>query len=97
VRTIVLKRTTALLITAAATVTLTLPAISTAEATTKPVHYKSCAALHKRFPHGVGLKTAKDHVAKGHKPVKNFTKNNAWYQKNKNLDRDHDGIACEAK
>jgi hypothetical protein len=29
-------------------------------------------------------------------PVKNFAKNRAWYVKNKGLDRDHDGIACEA-
>jgi hypothetical protein len=61
-----------------------------------PVHYTSCAKLHERFPHGVGLVGAKDHVAKGVKPVTNVTRNKAWYLKNQGLDRDKDGIACEA-
>jgi len=61
-----------------------------------PVHFSSCAKLHGMFPDGVGLVGARDHVAKGAKPVTNFTRNKAWYVKNKGLDRDHDGIACEA-
>jgi hypothetical protein len=92
-----LTRTTAVLMTAAAAVAVSLPAVSSADAAAKPVKYKNCTALHKKFPHGVGLKTAKDHVAKGAKPVTTFTRNNAWYQANKTLDRDHDGIACEAR
>jgi hypothetical protein len=27
--------------------------------------------------------------------VRNFYRSKAWYVKNKELDRDHDGIACE--
>ena len=91
------KRTTATVVAAIALAAFSLPAVTaSADATTKPVTFKNCTALHKRFPHGVGLTTAKDHVAKGKAPVKNFSKNNAWYLKNKGLDRDHDGVACEA-
>jgi len=61
------------------------------------VHCSSCAKLHTKFPHGVGLPGAKDHVAGKSVPVTNFTRNKAWYLKNaSSLDRDHDGVACEA-
>ena len=68
-----------------------------ADAATKPVRFKNCAALNKKFPHGVGQTTAKDKVSARVKPVLTFSKNNAWYLVNKGLDRDHDKIACEKK
>lgn len=75
---------------------VSVPLAAPADASTKPVRFKNCTALHKRFPHGVGLTTAHDKVAKGRKPVTNFARSNAWYKLNKGLDRDHDGVACEA-
>jgi hypothetical protein len=88
---------------ALAAITVAIPASASAHpagtsvaTAVAPVHYSSCAKLHKKFPHGVGLVGARDHVAKGAKPVTNFTRSKAWYLKNKGLDRDHDGIACEA-
>lgn len=72
-----------------------LLAASTAHAAVKPVKYANCTALNKVYPHGVALKGAKDSVAKGAKPVTNFTVNVAVYNLNKGLDRDKDKIACE--
>jgi Excalibur calcium-binding domain len=61
-------------------------------------HYKNCTTMHHKYPHGVGRKGAKDHVAnpKKDKPVTNFHVSTALYNANKGLDRDKDGIACEA-
>lgn len=59
--------------------------------------YKNCKALNKKYKHGVGKKNAKDKVRGKTKPVKNFKKHNALYKKNKHLDRDKDGIACEKR
>jgi uncharacterized membrane protein len=66
---------------------LTLPA----EAAT---HYKNCTALHKHYKHGVGKKGAHDHTSGT--PVTNFKRSSKLYKANKKLDRDKDGIACEA-
>jgi hypothetical protein len=70
---------------------------STISAASKPYRFANCKALNKKFPHGVATKGARDHTARGKAPVRNFTVNKAWYLKNKGLDRDHDGIACEKK
>jgi hypothetical protein len=59
-------------------------------------HFPNCTAMHKVYPHGVGKPTARDHTASGQSPVTNFKKSSALYLANKGLDRDHDGIACEA-
>ncbi|MGC4153533.1 MAG: excalibur calcium-binding domain-containing protein [Propionicimonas sp.] len=59
--------------------------------------YKNCAALNKKYRHGVGKTTAKDKVSGRSKPVKNFKKHNALYRANKHLDRDRDGVACEKR
>jgi hypothetical protein len=59
--------------------------------------YANCAALNRAYPHGVGLKGAKDKVAKGGKPVTTFTRNDAVYNANRKSDRDRDGIACEKR
>ena len=77
---------------------------TTAEAATKPAWTKSCTALNKKYPHGVGKAKAVDRDSKGKaikKGVKNFKKSDAIYAQamkyNKGLDRDKDGIACEKK
>ena len=58
---------------------------------------KNCTALNKKYPHGVGKSGAKDKTSS--KPVTNFKKSTKIYKtamsKNKGLDRDKDGIACE--
>ncbi|HYY09392.1 MAG TPA: excalibur calcium-binding domain-containing protein [Kineosporiaceae bacterium] len=51
--------------------------------------------MRKAHAHGVGLRTAKDKVAKGSKPVTASYRNDRLHRLNKGLDRDHDGIACE--
>jgi hypothetical protein len=66
---------------------------SGAEAAPRPKTYKNCTALQKVYPHGVGLRNAKDKTSG--KPVRSFTKNAAVYKLNTKSDRDHDGIACE--
>lgn len=72
--------------------TLTLAGPASAHTTG---HHDNCTNLNKKWPHGVGLKTARD---KGGS-VKNFYRNNAayWAAENHNgtLDRDNDRIACE--
>ena len=93
-------RPSRIVVVAVAAAVVAIPTTATAStirpAAAAPVHFTSCAKLHVKFPNGVGLVGAKDHVAKGAKPVTNVTRNKAWYLKNKGLDRDKDGIACEA-
>ena len=61
--------------------------------------YRNCTAMHTKYKHGVGRSGAHDHTSGT--PVTNFTRNTRVYntamKKNKGLDRDKDGIACEAK
>lgn len=73
-----------------------------AEAAAK--HYKSCAALQKDYPHGVGKSGAKDKTSG--KPVTTFKVSSALYAANDgrtastgeyDLDRDNDGVACEKR
>lgn len=68
-----------------------------ADAATKPIKYKNCAALNKVYKHGVGKPGAKDKVASGKKLVTTFTKSTKVYNLNKHLDRDKDKIACEKR
>ena len=60
--------------------------------------WKNCTSVNKKYPHGVGRKTAHDHVSSG-TPVTNFRHSNKLFKKamahNKGLDRDKDKIACE--
>lgn len=72
-----------------------IAAASPAEASAP--HYKNCTALHKKYKHGVAKKGAHDKVRGHTKPVKNFVVNTAVYNANKKLDRDKDGVACEAR
>ena len=50
--------------------------------------------MHKTYPHGVGKPHAHDHTSGT--PVTNFKHSKALYRANKSMDRDGDGIACEA-
>lgn len=60
-----------------------------------PHHFQNCDAMHKVFPHGVGLFGAHDHTSGT--PVTNFARAPKWYSVNTTLDRDKDHIACEAR
>jgi len=55
--------------------------------------------LNKKWPLGVGLKTARDKTSGT--PVKSFYRNNKAYwaaeRHNRTLDRDNDRIACEKR
>jgi hypothetical protein len=62
-----------------------------------PKKYRTCAALNRDYPHGVGRKGAKDKVRGTTKAVTNFKRNNALYEANKGRDRDKDKIACEKR
>lgn len=77
-----------------ATQTTSSPKSKTTQATLVPT-FSNCKSLHQVYPHGVGLPGAVD---KSGKRVKNtpFTVNRAVYQANSRLDRDGDGVACEA-
>ena len=61
--------------------------------------YRNCTALHTKWKHGVGKKYAHDHTSGV--PVRNFYHSTYWYgvaqRHNSGLDRDKDGIACEAR
>src|SRR3954453_4226222 len=66
-------------------------------------HFRSCTALNKVYPHGVGLVGAHDHSSST--PVTNFKRSGPLYRANNgprnistgeyDLDRDNDHIACE--
>ena len=61
--------------------------------------YRNCTALHTKWKHGVGKATARDKTSGT--PVTNFYRNTRQYRiamnRNGGLDRDKDGIACEAR
>ena len=62
-----------------------------------PAWTKNCTALNKKFPHGVGKRSARDSTSGT--PVTTFKRSNRLYRiadnANGGLDRDNDGIACE--
>lgn len=62
------------------------------------VSWKNCTAVHRTYPHGVGKDDARDHTSGT--PVRNFKHSTRLYNiamsHNRGLDRDRDGIACEA-
>jgi hypothetical protein len=72
-----------------------LPSSFSPAAAATPHHFRNCDALHHKFPHGVGLRHAHDHTRSGTDPVTNFARRPAWYRVNRDLDADHDHIACE--
>lgn len=63
-----------------------------------PRKYGNCGNLNRDFPHGVGLKGARDTNKAGipmADPVTNFAIRPDVYKANTRLDRDKDEIACE--
>jgi hypothetical protein len=72
--------------------TLTLATVTAAEAA-RPRAFANCDAMHRVYPHGVGLPKARDRTSGT--PVTTFTRNRAVYLVNTKSDRDKDGIACE--
>jgi hypothetical protein len=74
----------------------TLVIVGAAAARVPPV-YKNCAALNKKYPHGIGRAHARDHSSGSH--VTTFFRSDRLYRiamsYNRGLDRDKDGIACE--
>jgi len=89
---------TALAALASAGVAISTPADAAAR------HFKSCTGMHRVYPHGVGRPDAVDRTSG--KRVTNFRHDLALYRANNgprnyatgeyDLDRDNDGIACEA-
>ena len=71
-----------------------IPAV---EASAAPAWTENCTALHQKYPHGVGKRSAHDQTSGT--PVTNFKKSNRLYsiadRANGGLDRDNDKIACE--
>ncbi|MGL4742847.1 MAG: excalibur calcium-binding domain-containing protein [Dermatophilaceae bacterium] len=90
-------RSTVLAALAAAAVVVAAGPATTASAV--PAQWKNCTAVNKKYPHGVGKKTARDRTSG--RPVATFTRSDARYAEamraNKGLDRDKDGIACEKR
>jgi hypothetical protein len=52
--------------------------------------------MHQDYAHGVGLPGAVDEVGRSKTPVTDFVRDGSLYAANSGLDRDDDGIACEA-
>ena len=71
-------------------------AVAVAPATAaKPKRFHNCAAMHRVYPHGVArnfkvLKTADGFTARP------FVSSSVYAANPKTLDRDHDGVECEA-
>jgi len=57
--------------------------------------YANCTVMHAKYPHGVGLPGAVDHVRGTTRPVTTFYRSVVIYRANVRLDADRDGIACE--
>jgi hypothetical protein len=84
------------------TVALGIAAVPAEAKAKKPVKFANCTQMHRYFKNGVAKPGAVDRVTNIDRyiPVTDmgssrpaFSK--AWYDLNKGLDRDHDGIACE--
>jgi hypothetical protein len=84
-------------IAAGAVIALILAGGAQAEsASASGIHFANCTAMHHTYKHGVGRSGARDHVRGSTKPVTDFYVSTTIYDANKSLDRDHDGVACEA-
>lgn len=79
---------------ALAAATLSSIAIAAPADAVTPHKFANCDAMHRAFPHGVGLIGAKDKTSGT--PVTNFARAPKWYSLNTASDRDKDNIACEA-
>lgn len=72
-----------------------LSTVAEANASHYAPSFANCTAMHKVFPHGVGLLNAHDHTSGT--PVTNFARRPKIYWANQKSDADHDHIACEAR
>ncbi|MDQ0822249.1 hypothetical protein QFZ79_004629 [Arthrobacter sp. V4I6] len=91
--------------TVAATALLLTVSVMPANAAPSPRSYKNCTELNKVYPHGVGKSGARDKTSG--KRVTTFRVNSTVYSYNDggakrhnreyDLDRDNDGIACEKR
>jgi hypothetical protein len=82
-----------------------LVAVAPATGSTDAIPYvwKNCTNVHTKYPHGVGKRFARDKTSGT--PVTTFKRSTRLYnvamsynaQRGYNLDRDHDGIACEKR
>jgi hypothetical protein len=75
---------------------LTLSGAGAVSASASTPHYKNCTAMHVHYKHGVAKSGARDHVKGKSKPDTKFYRSTTIYNANKSLDRDKDGVACEA-
>jgi len=79
---------------AGALMALALVAVAGSASADAAAKYRNCAAMHKRYPHGVAKSRA---AANRQVFVTGRAKVSAsLYKANKRLDRDHDGVACES-
>jgi hypothetical protein len=96
---IVPKRRIAVLIGMIAIAVSAAVATASAGIGASPTWLHNCKTVNQRYPHGVGRVGAHDHTTGT--PVTSFKRSNALYALVKKyhpgLDRDHDGIACEAR
>ncbi|GAA3622013.1 hypothetical protein GCM10022223_43710 [Kineosporia mesophila] len=76
----------------------TIAAESHFTAAAKAKKYKNCTALHKDYQHGIRKKGAKDKVRGSSTPVATrlIPVRTPLYKANITMDRDKDGVACEA-
>jgi hypothetical protein len=92
------KRLSLLAATALAASTLTLAGPVSAHTT--GIH-DNCTKFNQRYPHGVGLRGARDRVSGSTAPVTTFKRANRIYwaaeRHNGSLDRDNDRVACEKR
>lgn len=62
--------------------------------------WRNCTAVHTKYPHGIGRAGARDQTRSGTNGVTNFYRSTRLYniamRANSDLDRDRDGVACEA-
>lgn len=62
--------------------------------------WNNCTQVHTRYPHGVARAGARDRVRGSTAPVTTFKRSTYLYnlamRNNRDLDRDRDGVACEA-
>jgi Excalibur calcium-binding domain len=86
----ILKTSVALAAATFASIAIGVPA----DAATAPHRFANCDAMHRVFPHGVGLVGARDNTSGT--PVTSFARAPKWYALNTGSDRDKDDIACEA-
>jgi len=69
--------------------------LAAASAAAKPPTFGNCTQMHARYKGGIARTGTRDKRANGGKARYKPYINTAYYNANKTMDRDHDGIACE--